>query len=127
MSSLMTSLVGYRAACVWNLFWGVPLLLVPGVAMTSLGLPAPSEGIGALHARAVGLAVILFGWIYLTIGSNLSTFRPFLKIAIVAKIAFFLLVAFVYVRHRELLTMLLIAFGDLAFGALFYRDWRTGR
>ena len=117
----------YTAAFVWNLFWGVPLLLVPDMATTSLGLGAPSPGVGELHARAGGLAVLLFGWVYLTVGRDPAAFRPFLLISIVAKLAFFIVVAVVYVRHRELLAMLVIAVGDLLFGALFLRDWRALR
>lgn len=117
----------FRVACAWNFFWGVPLLLVPGIAMTNIGLPEPSQGVGELHARAVGLAIILFGWIYLTIGRNVVAFRSFLQIAIVAKLIFFVLVAFVCIRHRELLPMLMIALGDLLFGVLFFRAWRKSQ
>ncbi len=117
----------YWVAFLWNLFWGAPLLLAPGLASSMLGLSQPGPGLGELHARAGGLAIVLFGWIYLTIGGNPKAFRPFLLIAVVAKTAFFLLVAFVCFFHRELLAMLATAVGDLAFAALFYRDWRAVR
>ena len=114
----------FAAAFVWNLFWGAPLLLVPDLAMTNLGLPKPVPGAGELLARAGGLAIVLFGWIYLTIGKNPALFRPFLLISVIAKVTFFLLVAVMYIQYRELLAMLLTAVGDLVFGALFYRHWR---
>lgn len=127
MPSRTPSSALYKVAFLWNLFWGVPLLLAPSLASSALGLPQPAPGLGELHARAGGLAIVLFGWVYLTIGGNPRAFRPFLQIAIVAKAAFFLLVAFVCFFHRELLAMLATAVGDLAFAALFYRDWRAVR
>ena len=117
----------YWTAFLWNLFWGAPLLLVPDMAMANLGLPKPVPGAGELLARAGGLAIVLFGWIYLTIGKNPLAFRPLLLISAVAKLTFFLLVAVMCIRYRELLLMLLTATGDLVFGALFYRDWRRLR
>ena len=117
----------YAAAFVWNLFWGAPLLLVPDFAMTNLGLPKTVPGAGELLTRAGGLAIVLFGWIYLTIGRNPTVFRPFLLISVTAKLTFFLLVAVMYIQYRELLAMLMTAVGDLVFGALFYRDWRRIR
>ena len=117
----------YAAAFMWNLFWGAPLLLVPDLAMTNLGLPKPVPGAGELLARAGGLAIVLFGWIYLTIGRNPTVFRPFILISATAKFTFFLLIAVMYIQYRELLAMLLTAVGDLMFGALFFRDWRRLR
>lgn len=116
----------YAAAFVWNLFWGAPLLLVPNLAMTNLGLPKPVPGAGGLFTRAGGLAIVLYGWIYLTIGRNPLVYRPFLLISVTAKLAF-LLVTVMYIQYRELLAMLITAVGDLVFGALFYRDWRSLR
>ncbi len=117
----------YKSAFAWNLFWGLPLLLVPELAMPGIGLAAPQGGTGELHARAVGGAVLLFGWFYLTIGRDIAAYRPFLGIAILAKTLFFLIVVFVWLRHTELGTMLVISLGDLAFGLLFLRDWRALR
>ena len=99
--------------------------------VTRLDGPSPEREIARdMIKRALWVApvaIVLFGWVYLTIGGNPRAFRPFLQIAIVAKAAFFLVVAFVCFFHRELLAMLAIAVGDLAFGALFYRDWRAVR
>lgn len=124
MLALLTSVWLYRLAFAWNLFWGLPLLLAPDFALSTLDLPAPQPGVSELYARGVGLAVALFGLVYLTIGHDPRAFRPFLVIAILAKVGFFVLVLLVYIRSPEIYRLLLVSVGDLIFGLLFFADWR---
>lgn len=123
MSTDLARVYLYSLASAWNIFWGAPLLVAPDFANAMLGLVPPAGGLAELHARGAGLAIVLFGLVYFTIGTAPRTFRPFLGIAIVAKIAFFTLVLAIFLRHRELLPMLIVAIGDLAFGVFFWRDW----
>lgn len=114
----------YRLALAWNLFWGLPLLLAPGLALGLFDLPGPTNGAGELLARGLGLSVTLFGFMYYEAGRPTTGRRGLLRLCVAAKIAAFTLCLVLLLGHRELWKIFVPFCGDLAFGLLFLRDYR---
>lgn len=106
----------FIVAAVFNLALGLPLLVVPEVMASVLGLAVPTD---PLFHRLSGLLVLCFGGVYWFLGQDSARYRPLVWLGVAGKGGVVVLLTQAWLAGSVPLLAYALALGDLAFGVGF--------
>lgn len=112
----MTWRTFFVAAGIFNFAAGLPLLIIPDVMLSTLGVAAPED---LLFHRMAGLLIVCFGVIYVLIGREPTRYRPLAWLGIAGKAGVVVLFTQAWIAGGVPAPAFAVSLGDLAFGAGF--------
>jgi hypothetical protein len=106
----------FVVAAVFNFAVGLPLLIMPEVMASMLGIPVPVD---PLFHRLAGLLIGCFGVVYWFLAQDSARYRPLVWLGVAGKGGVVVLFTLAWLAGSVPFLAYAVALGDLAFGVGF--------